>query len=495
MNSALGSILLEQEILLESGTNELEVLVFSVGGSTFGINVAKVREILPRPRLTELPRTHASVFGLFQLRDKVIPVVSLIKHLALDQVHPQSESKLVLTDFNQQQTAFLVDSVEQIYRVNWKQVQPLPCSDSVPNSPLTGIVNIKNRMVMMLDFETIIDQITNRNHQLTQAVAARPELLRHELSIMLADDSPTVRQAITKLLHDNGYTKMQYFQNGQLAWNYLDQMIQTGKIDFDLIVSDVEMPQMDGMHLTKRIKEHAVLKQLPVVLYSSIVTPDNFKKGKAVGADLQISKPDLHRIIEVADELLVNRANVPLVSTYRANAEQPTPATAQPVAVTPVVATPVPAQPATPVAKAPAPVVATKPVPAVKPAPVAKAEATLKIDPMLWATFHDEIEGHLNELQVVLDLALHNRLTTESQQAASRVLHTIKSAASVIPIAAIRDVTHSVESLLEPSRRELSQWPQVVFERYVSWINEIVECKVPNAQLLDPQFAQSKVLV
>ncbi len=286
--ASIGQILLEKEILLESGTNELEVLVFTVGGCTFGINVAKVREVLPKQKITQLPKAHRSVRGVFQLRDRVIPIVSLVDHLNLTCGEEESESRMILTDFNQQQTAFLVDQVERIHRLSWKQIQQIPCAETMPNTPLTAVAKIQERMILMLDFEMVIDQVTD--HLLrANKVENVNNLPRESLRIILADDSPTVRQAVGETLRKSGYTNLTYFENGKLAWEHIENALKSQRgqgIDVcDLIISDVEMPQMDGLHFTKRVKETPELKHIPVLLYSSIVTPDNFKKGEAVGRE------------------------------------------------------------------------------------------------------------------------------------------------------------------------------------------------------------------
>ena len=120
--TTLSHLLLDKEILLECGTNELELLVFDVADYTFGINVAKVREVLPAAAITRLPRAHGSIRGVFKLRDNVIPCVSLLDHLGIAPKGENRESTMILTDFNQQQTAFLVDAVERIHRLSREHI-------------------------------------------------------------------------------------------------------------------------------------------------------------------------------------------------------------------------------------------------------------------------------------------------------------------------------------------------------------------------------------
>jgi two-component system chemotaxis response regulator CheV len=304
--STLSNILLDQEILLESGTNELEVLVFDVADYTFGINVAKVREVLPATEITRLPRAHSSIRGVFKLRNNVIPCVSLLDHLGIVSTREESESTIILTDFNQQQTAFLVDEVERIHRLSWQNILSVPGLEALANMPVTALARCEDRLIVMLDFEMVLDDVTDQYFR-TDTVDNPLGLPRERLRILLAEDSPTVREAIGDTLRGSGYTQLVFFENGVQAWTWIaEQMERTGRVEDvgDLLISDVEMPQVDGFHLTKRVKDHPQLRQLPVLLYSSIITPDNAKKGKAVGCDAQVSKPELKKVVQLADELI-----------------------------------------------------------------------------------------------------------------------------------------------------------------------------------------------
>ncbi|MDZ7619001.1 MAG: chemotaxis protein, partial [Patescibacteria group bacterium] len=306
MSTTMSNLLLDKEILLESGTNELELLVFDVADYTFGINVAKVREVLPTAEITRLPKAHSSVRGVFKLRNRVIPCVSLLDHLGIEPTQPNSESTMILSDFNQQQTAFLVDSVERIHRLSWENILSVPGLEALSHTPVTALARCDNRLIVMLDFEMILDDVTDQYFR-TDSVDNPMGLPREKLRIVLAEDSPTVREAVTTTLRNSGYKCLHYFENGAEAWKWIEQQLAKsgGEGDIaDLIISDVEMPQVDGFHLTKRIKSHPTLRKVPVLLYSSIITPDNFKKGQAVGADAQIAKPELKRIVALADELI-----------------------------------------------------------------------------------------------------------------------------------------------------------------------------------------------
>lgn len=298
----------KNEILLESGTNEVEVLVFSVGVYRLGINVAKVREILPSQSITSLPKMHPSVLGCFRLRDVVVPSVSL--HLQLKQPRPEHDDyKLILTEFNRSQLAFIVDRVERIYRLSWEQILPIPSVVNNSRSPVTAVTNLDDSLVIMLDFETIATQIAQQK-SIDGAIENALGVPRDRMKVIVVDDSNTVRKALESTLQTSGYGKVIAFENGRLAWDWLQAQVRsaTSSRDVaDVLISDVEMPAMDGFHLTRNIKKHAQLNSMPVILYSSILTPDNFKKGEAVGADAQITKPELSRAVELADEFIMKR--------------------------------------------------------------------------------------------------------------------------------------------------------------------------------------------
>ncbi|MBX7165118.1 MAG: chemotaxis protein CheW [Pirellulales bacterium] len=493
ISSSISNILLDKEILLESGTNELELLVFNVADYTFGINVAKVREVLPTQTLTRLPRAHRSVRGVFKLRNQVVPCVSLYEHLSIERGGPDAESNLILTDFNQQQTAFLVDSVERIHRLSWEQILSMPPLMVIAQTPVTAIARCDGRLIVMLDFEMIIDQVTDRAFR-TDAVENPRGLPRETLRVVLADDSPTVREAVANTLRASGYTNLRYFENGGEAWRWIEtRLAETGDVGqvADLIISDVEMPQVDGFHLTKRVKEHPRLNRLPVLLYSSIVTPDNLKKGQAVGADAQIAKPELSKIVELADEL---------ISAARGSAvESSTPPLAE---ISPAT------QPIAAAAVAPAPFAAAAPQPAVAASassaaaatqvrPVAAVPAGAKVpggDTRLWNTFQQELAGHLKQLRGLAKAA--GRKTPDAAQVNTwlRTLHTIKSASMVVPVEEVAHATHLLESLIE-AQRQGGSWQPTAIDAYLNWLGELLGANDPRRVLDEASGVQAEIAV
>lgn len=513
--ATLSNILLDKEILLESGTNELEVLVFDVADYTFGINVAKVREVLPAAQITALPRAHRSIRGVFKLRNRVIPCVSLLEHLGIASSRENPESTMILTDLNQQETAFLVDGVERIHRLSWEHILPVPGLEALSRTPVTALARCDQRLILMLDFEMILDDVTNQYFR-TDEVANPLGLARESLRLLLAEDSPTVREAIGTTLRASGYTNLQFFENGADAWQWIEERFRAaGRVEDvgDLLIADVEMPRVDGLHLTKRIKEHPELRRIPVLLYSSIVTPDNRKKGDAVGADAQVAKPELTEVVRLADELISNAKQQNRAASLReiagicqggsspspkADSTKPdaSPAAPSRPAVeaaskpsTPSVPKPVPApQPAA----EPAPAPPQTPAPPSNAVPPAEKPAAVGdgldvcpkgIDGKLWYTFHRELIERTGHLRPLLESARRGDVSEAVCREIARTLHTIKSASMVVPVDSVTRCTHLAESLLEAARTSRTRWPDEQLLRYAEWLSAVTTASDVDAIL------------
>ena len=478
----IGNILLEKEILLESGTNEVEVLVFRVGGFALGINVAKVREVLPNQKITHLPQSHESIVGCFTLRDQVVPCVSLHKHLGEGATSESDESTIILTEFNQYQTAFIVDSVERIHRISWQDVLAAPSIVNNTETPVTAVTNIEDRLILMLDFEMIADQVSEKAHR-TSAVENPNELPREQLKILLADDSATVREAAAETLRSSGYTNLTTFENGEEAWNWIQKQLDTtgdASQVANLLISDVEMPRIDGFHLTKNIKEHPELKNICVLLYSSILTPDNRNKGAAVKADGMITKPELPRLVDLADELTVKLAS-------QENVVKPI---KSPDATTETPAKPTPSEPETQetveTTESPSPASEedVKP-PSTTPAAPVKKEPEVSVAPSktskpltesnLWGTFRTELCERIEVLSKLCQEAFDEAPTDALVNDTFRVLHSIKSAAMVAPIQEVAQVTHSAENMMERTRQNTKNWPHDVMDNYTDWLRDLAD--------------------
>ncbi|MDZ7615543.1 MAG: chemotaxis protein [Patescibacteria group bacterium] len=297
MAAATTAPTIDSKILLEAGTNEVEVLVFKVADRYCGVNVAKVREVRTHEAATHLPQSQEAMDGVVRLRDAVIPLVDLERVLWNTSTGSTAESEQhLILEFNDQTIAFRVQGVDRIYRVSWKKFIPLPRCPGL-DAPVTGIILLDKRIVTILDFEAIglAFGMNGVPPEAAEIDTDCPTALQHP-PIVFADDSPLIRKMLDNALSQAGYHQRCEFSDGQDAWQYLEQLThdhtaETIRTVCAGVVSDIEMPRMDGFTLTRKIRENAVLKDLPVVLFSSLISKDNEKKGIQVGATAQVSKP------------------------------------------------------------------------------------------------------------------------------------------------------------------------------------------------------------
>ena len=272
---------MDSKILLESGTNELEILEFVVGENHYGINVAKIREILPYKRPTPIPNSHPCVEGIYMPRDTIITVIDLNKSLAVPYVTNEESDMFVVTNFNKLNVAFHVQTVCGIHRVSWADI----ITPDKNISPETGL--------RMSDIDAL--GIRQRNND----------------PILIAEDSPLLGKLIHDSLSKAGYTQLILTNNGQEAYDYLSMLKRDNRLydNVKCVITDIEMPQMDGHHLTKLIKEDPEMNRLPVIIFSSLVNDDMRRKGELLGADAQMSKPEIGSLVKVLDEIIAKYKN------------------------------------------------------------------------------------------------------------------------------------------------------------------------------------------
>lgn len=298
----------ETGILLESGTNELELLEFVVGSQHYGINVAKINELCPYVEPTLVPNSHEYIEGIFMPRERIITVVNLAKALGIQVSPDNSKDMYIITNFNRIHTAFHVNGVLGIHRVSWSDiVKPDSTISRSGKGVATGITKIDGKIIIVLDFEKIVTEINPETGLKLSEIDAMGERSRHDCPILLAEDSPLLLEMLKKCLTKAGYTHLIPTTNGLEAWNTLDRMMNEGGVigqDVALVITDIEMPQMDGHHLTKKIKSDERFNGLPVVIFSSLVNDEMKRKGEALGVDAQLSKPEIGKLVHQLDLLL-----------------------------------------------------------------------------------------------------------------------------------------------------------------------------------------------
>ncbi|WP_325892582.1 chemotaxis protein CheV [Grimontia sp. NTOU-MAR1] len=316
-------------ILTESGTNELEIIEFRLekvlpDGSKklcyYGINVAKVREVIRVPDTTDYPNAQPNVLGVFSLRGKLIPLVDLASWLSVPTTSNIDEKVVIVTDFNKMSNGFLVDSVSRIHRISWEEVEsPSQFLESSDQDCVVAVVRQEANLIMILDFEKIIadinPEISMEKYDVTKdksvviddAMMAR----REAKTILVVDDSAFIRRLIENTLRSAGYNVITA-KDGQ---DGLDNMMEFVRLcteeqlpisEFvDGVVSDVEMPKMDGLHLVKRLRDIGEYEDIPIVMFSSLMSEDNRRKALELGANDTITKPEIGRMVGLMDSLVL----------------------------------------------------------------------------------------------------------------------------------------------------------------------------------------------
>ena len=297
----------KSRILLESGTNEIEIMRFSVSGELYGINVAKVKEIIMAEKVKPMPHAHPAIEGIFKPREDLITVINLAYYLFGEHQEPGAKDLFIITNFNRMTAAFRVESIEGISRISWKDIQkPDKTVSNGDEGVATGIAQCEGQLVTVLDFEKIVAEIapeTTIQVSEVENMGARPIC---DCPIVIAEDSILLQRMINDCLERAGFTHLINFPNGQEAWDHLNSIRNDSDL-FDkvnLVITDIEMPEMDGHRLTKLIKDDRRLKHLPVIIFSSLIDEQMRIKGKELGADEQIAKPEIGRLVSLLDMLL-----------------------------------------------------------------------------------------------------------------------------------------------------------------------------------------------
>lgn len=307
----------QNNILLEVGTNELEIVEFIVNQDGYmghyGLNVAKVVEIIRRQKVTHMPETkHPAILGTFAHRGgRVVPLIDTAIYLHSSPID-NPDAKIIVTEFNAVTTAFLVSGVNRIYRLSWTDVEaPGKLLQGMSHNAVTGVVRLDGRVVFLLDLEAIVAEL--HPGMAIRMDASTSGRSKDSLPILHADDSSSIRTLVLDLLTREGRFSLTQATDGQEAWNFLcRQAEESQRKNIPItnlirgIITDIEMPALDGLTLCRRIKEHPVLRILPVVMFSSLINDQLRAKCKLVGADAQFSKPDLQDLSDSLYTLIQN---------------------------------------------------------------------------------------------------------------------------------------------------------------------------------------------
>lgn len=317
-------------ILTESGTNELEIIEFHLekvlpDGRTktcyYGINVAKVREVIRVPETTDYPNAQPHMIGVFSSREILTPLVDLAGWLGVPTSTDISKKYVIVTDFNRMTNGFLIDSISRIHRISWNDVEsPSQFLEAGEQDCVVAVVRQDKKLIMILDFEKIISDINpelsmekydvtvDRKVDLNQRMVTK----RNAKTIMAVDDSAFIRSLIQDTLSSAGYNIIACKDGGE-AHEKLMELKQAAKEEnvpvselIDAVVTDVEMPRMDGMHLIKRLRDDDSYSSMPIVMFSSLMSDDNRAKALALGANDTLTKPEIGKMVAMMDKYILN---------------------------------------------------------------------------------------------------------------------------------------------------------------------------------------------
>ena len=294
-------------ILLESGTGEVELLEFVVNNRNYAINIIKVKEVLKLESVsvTKLPESNPAIAGLILSRNEIITLIDLTYVLEKNKNNGESDT-LVVCEFNKVKVAFSIDSIVGVKRIKWEQI--LKPDEISVNSLVIGNIIIDKRIIMLLDFEKIVTDINPSTGISEDRIVNVQYRDRSNIKIVLADDSPLIRKLLKDTLLKAGFENLIIFDDGKQALDYLQGLVTVKKDKYieevQLVITDIEMPQMDGLTLTRRIKEDSLLRKLPVIIFSSLITDDLRHKGESVGANGQLSKPEIGELVNLIDTFI-----------------------------------------------------------------------------------------------------------------------------------------------------------------------------------------------
>jgi len=301
----------DEKILTEVGTNEWQVVVFLLGNQYFAINVDKTREILRWPGARDVPQTHPAMMGITTIRGEVIPLIDLRVYLNITAGVEMESSKLIVAEFNKMKLGFVVDGVDRIYRINSDELDASLTGTFLGENSLY-VIKREGRNILLLDYERIVQVV---NPGLADQFKLEPKAAANvtdilgdpnDFKILVAEDSPLIRKLIQDVLVTGGFHNFEIVGHGKAAWDRL----QDDGDEFDILLTDIEMPKLDGLTLTRRIKEDPKLSHIPIIVFSSVMAEDIKRKAASIGAEAQITKPEMHNLLDKLVELLAKTPKV-----------------------------------------------------------------------------------------------------------------------------------------------------------------------------------------
>jgi len=316
--SALSHPNTNSDILLEAGTNEVEVFEFSLGGHQYGVNVAKVNQIIQRKQVT-ITRADCpphGVLGSIIFRGNPTMTIDLRAILGIYEEEPDpSRALMLVTQFNDQVVTFAIDGAERIHRVSWERFEPISTNFAQENPYVNGIIRLEDRLVLILDLEYILTLINPRLGMTVDGSKIekieREFKSREEIKILFAEDSAMIRKMVHGQLTEVGFTNVEVASNGKEALQKVIAAKEAADAEgkpfsdyYDLILTDIEMPVMDGLTFCRKVKEE-IKVETPVIVFSSLINEQMIHKCRAVGANGWGTKPKVGLVVNIIERLIV----------------------------------------------------------------------------------------------------------------------------------------------------------------------------------------------
>lgn len=297
------------------GQNRLEMLLFRLEGKQlYGINVFKVKEVLPCPKLTSMPKSKAVVRGVAHIRGATTPILDLGLATGKAPLKNINEAFVIITEYNGRVQGFLVNSVDRIVNMNWENILPPP-KGAGGGHYLTAVTKLNDDLVEIIDVEKILAEVSPINENIREGLIteeARTAAVNNK--VLIVDDSRIARKQIDRCVRQIGVETV-VLEDGKEAWLHLTQMLADGthpNDEYAMIISDIEMPEMDGYTLTAKIREHKELADMHIILHTSLSGVFNKAMVQKVGADDFQAKfhPD-ELAQKVIDQILARGGSVP----------------------------------------------------------------------------------------------------------------------------------------------------------------------------------------
>ncbi len=305
--------------VLETGSNELEIVDFRIYEDRetglyewiFGVNVAKIREVLMLPKITKVPNMPPEVEGMTEIRDKLVPVISLARWMGIEE--PEQRKKYILhLEFLRENVGVIVHDAKRIRRITWADIKKPPETlNQKLNGRITGVVDTEDGLLIILDFEGILHDIGLL--KVFHEAASEGGAVEETYTILVADDSPVARKIITDILESAGHNVIMA-EDGLEAYEKLMKYLEKAKSEgrpitdyIQLVITDIEMPNMDGLTLTKKIKESIGLMGLPVIVNSTLSDDSNRQRAYRVNADAYIVKFDAKDLLQLVRKMAKKR--------------------------------------------------------------------------------------------------------------------------------------------------------------------------------------------